>query len=126
MPLRGLRKLGPHLKSSPPGRERRVNGRSGQASPLQISAAGISLAILERSVAKENLWLGIRSVILSFQCFRRAWLLNLGSIQKAFQLADAGRMPHFTQRFGFDLSYPFASDAKLPTDFFKSATIAVD
>ena len=74
MPLRGLRKLGPHLKSSPPGRERRVNGRSGQASPLQISAAGISLAILERSVAKENLWLGIRT---------RFYLPNVSGVRAA-------------------------------------------
>ena len=58
--------------------------------------------------------------------FRVRESLDLGSVQKTFQLADAGRMPHFTQRFGFDLPYPLASDAKLSTYFFQSATIAID
>ena len=52
--------------------------------------------------------------------------LNLGSVKEAFQLTDAGRMTHFTQRFGFDLPYPLAGDTKLPTNLFEGATISIN
>src|SRR5260370_26663903 len=56
----------------------------------------------------------------------RVWRhLRFRRFQEAFQLPDARRVPHFPQRFGFNLPNPFASNAKLPTHLFERSAVAI-
>jgi hypothetical protein len=57
--------------------------------------------------------------------FPRQEALDVFDLQEAMQLADAGRMPHFAERFGFDLPDAFARDAELFADFFQGAGVTV-
>jgi hypothetical protein len=46
-------------------------------------------------------------------------------LEEAFELADAGRVAHFTERLRLDLPDAFASDLELPAYFLKRTTVAV-
>src|SRR5690242_18235577 len=55
----------------------------------------------------------------------RCLLDDLLNFEEAVELADAGGVTHFAEGFGFDLADAFAGDAKLFTDFFEGARVAV-
>jgi hypothetical protein len=49
----------------------------------------------------------------------------LAGFEETFELANAGGMAHFSERFGFDLTDPFAGDTKLPAHFLEGPAVTV-
>ena len=52
--------------------------------------------------------------------------LDSGRFKETFELSDTGRMPHFAQRFCFDLTNPLAGDLELPAYFLQRSAVAID
>src|SRR5262249_29896003 len=52
-------------------------------------------------------------------------LLDFLNFDESVQLPNAGRVPHFAQRLGFDLTNSLARHSKLLADFLEGARVAV-
>jgi hypothetical protein len=50
----------------------------------------------------------------------------LACFEETFELADAGGVAHFAERFGFDLTDSFAGDAELSAHLFERSAVTVD
>src|SRR5829696_4808616 len=52
--------------------------------------------------------------------------LEIGRLEEAFQLPDAGGVPHLAQSLRFDLPNALAGDLELAADFFERPAVAID
>ena len=51
--------------------------------------------------------------------------LHVRELDEAFELPDAGGVPHFAEGLGLNLADPLAGDLELATHFLESAAVAV-
>jgi len=68
----------------------------------------------------------MRTLCVQIQILNRGDSSGLGGFEKAFELPNSGRMPHFSQSFCFYLPDSLARDTKLAAYFFKRPTVSIN
>ena len=63
--------------------------------------------------------------VLAFEAVH-AWLFEIDvAFEETMQLANTGRVAHFTERFGFDLPDTLTGHLKLAADLFECSRVAI-